>query len=185
MTSTSRQPPRWTVPGRYLLVAFGSGQSSQQSTTKTKHQDSHILNTIKIVTFLTFKDNFYEIYVRKYIAITERMNKIRHFAVFHWAKILWKQTFSTKTNRKCTAFVLDEKEWNVDRFGKTKSEQSRTSSTFLIGIEFINIVGKKQSLKEFWTTCALTLRFQTEGSCTVRIFMSSKTLDTLSCLLSK
>ena len=42
MTSTGRQPPRWTVPERHLRVAFGSGQSSQQSWTSITHHVSDI-----------------------------------------------------------------------------------------------------------------------------------------------
>ena len=47
--------------------------------------------------------------------IKKGMNKIRYFAVFHGAKIFWKQTFPTQKIQKFTASVLQQKKWNVDR----------------------------------------------------------------------
>ena len=65
------------------------------------------------------------------------MNKIRYFAVFHWAKIFCKQTFPFPTQKiqKLSASVIERKKRDVDRLD---GEQSRTSSTFLTGMEFIN-----------------------------------------------
>ena len=127
------------MPGRNVLVAFGPGQSSQQSSTSINPQDSQIL---------IFRKQVFKIYLWKYIKITERLNKIRYLADFRWTNFFWDQTFSNQKVHDFTSFVLERK--GMERWSlrwNCKSEQSRTSITFLTVMDFIKIFGKSNGWK--------------------------------------
>ena len=141
MISTSCRPPRWTLPGRHLLVAFGPGQPSQQSTTSINHQHSHILTFQKQI----LRDLCLKVY--KDHEAYEQNPLLRRLSL---CQIFLGANLSDSEIQKFTASVLERKRMERWSLGlNCKSEQSRTSCKVLTGIEFFKIIERSSGWKIF------------------------------------
>ena len=98
------------MPGRHLLVAFGPGQSSQQSTASINHQDSHIRNFHKQnsrdISLKVYKDH----------GTYEQNPLLCRFSISQ--TFFGSQSFRLKKFKNLLPFCLSEEERNIDRFNE-------------------------------------------------------------------